>query len=185
MQIPLVSRAQLLMGLTVMLLAGCASKVPLTTPQPPPTTQAQAPVAPSAQPALPPTGQTQPGATPPKAPAAPKVSVADNARAYRKDAAAHLYDRNQHRIYKGTMPPLLYAIGVLNVEIDRRGNVVSTTWQRAPRHAPEVMAEIIRSVEAAAPFPLPSKLGRITYTDTWLWDESGQFQLDTLTEGQR
>jgi hypothetical protein len=26
--------------------------------------------------------------------------------------------------------------------------------------------------------------GRVTYTDTWLWDKSGRFQLDTLTEGQ-
>jgi len=24
----------------------------------------------------------------------------------------------------------------------------------------------------------------VTYTDTWLWDKSGNFQLDTLTEGQ-
>jgi protein TonB len=25
----------------------------------------------------------------------------------------------------------------------------------------------------------------VTWTDTWLWDESGRFQLDTLTEGQQ
>jgi hypothetical protein len=24
----------------------------------------------------------------------------------------------------------------------------------------------------------------VTYTDTWLWHQSGRFQLDTLTEGQ-
>jgi periplasmic protein TonB len=24
----------------------------------------------------------------------------------------------------------------------------------------------------------------VTYTDIWLWDKSGKFQLDTLTEGQ-
>jgi hypothetical protein len=28
------------------------------------------------------------------------------------------------------------------------------------------------------------RLGKVTYTDTWLWDKSGHFQLDTLTEGQ-
>jgi hypothetical protein len=55
---------------------------------------------------------------------------------------------------------------------------------RAPSHAPEVVAEIERSVRAAAPFPTPLKMGRVTYTDTWLWDKSGQFQLDNLTEGQ-
>jgi len=31
---------------------------------------------------------------------------------------------------------------------------------------------------------VPERLGRVTYTDTWLWDKSGRFQLDTLTEGQ-
>ena len=25
---------------------------------------------------------------------------------------------------------------------------------------------------------------KVTYTETWLWDKSGHFQLDTLTEGQ-
>jgi periplasmic protein TonB len=113
------------------------------------------------------------------------VSLATDARSYRKDAAAHLYEQNQTRIYKGTLPPLLYAIGVLEVEIDRRGTVVSIDWKRAPNHAPEVMAEIEKTVQAASPFPAPSKLGRVVYTDTWLWDESGRFQLDTLTEGQR
>jgi periplasmic protein TonB len=27
-------------------------------------------------------------------------------------------------------------------------------------------------------------MGKVVYTDTWLWDKSGRFQLDTLTEGQ-
>ena len=53
---------------------------------------------------------------------------------------------------------------------------------RKPSHAPEVVAEIERSVRAAAPFPSAGK--SVTYTDTWLWDKSGRFQLDTLTEGQ-
>jgi hypothetical protein len=28
------------------------------------------------------------------------------------------------------------------------------------------------------------RMGRVVYTDTWLWHASGKFQLDTLTEGQ-
>ena len=46
------------------------------------------------------------------------------------------------------------------------------------------MAEILRTVRAAAPYPAPVRMGRVTYTDTWLWEKSGRFQLDTLTEGQ-
>jgi hypothetical protein len=111
-------------------------------------------------------------------------SVARTPRDYRKDAAGHLYSLNAERIFKGKLPPQLYAIGVLEVDIDRKGRVTRVHWLRAPRHAPEVVAEIERTVRAAAPYPLPARLGKVTYTDTWLWDKSGRFQLDTLTEGQ-
>jgi hypothetical protein len=79
---------------------------------------------------------------------------------------------------------MLYAIGVLQVNINRQGQVTGLHWMRAPRHSPEVIAEIERTARAAAPYPAPAKLGQVVYTETWLWDESGRFQLDTLTEGQ-
>jgi hypothetical protein len=113
-----------------------------------------------------------------------RSSSATTPRAYRADGASHLYGLNADRIYKGRMPPLLYAIGVLNVEIDRTGRVTKLDWMRAPNHAPEVVAEIERTVRSAAPFPAPSRMGKVVYTDTWLWHKSGKFQLDTLTEGQ-
>jgi periplasmic protein TonB len=113
-----------------------------------------------------------------------KTSDAINPRAYRQDAASHIYSMNGSRIWKGRLPPMLYAIGVLQVEVDRRGNVTNLNWMRAPKHAPEVIAEIEKTVRAAAPFPVPARMGKVVYTDTWLWHESGRFQLDTLTEGQ-
>ncbi len=117
--------------------------------------------------------------------ARPRPSSATDPRAYRHDAARHLYAGNRERIYPGKLPPMLYAIGVLDVEVDGQGSVRGLHWQRAPRHAPEVIAEIERTVRAAAPYPAPSRMGRVVYTDVWLWDRSGRFQLDTLTEGQR
>jgi periplasmic protein TonB len=158
------------------LLAACSSAPP-PAPQAPP---APAPVA------APPVLET------PKPPPAvaedpitnPRVSQATTPRAYRRDAATHLYGLHGGRIYKGRMPPLLYAVGVLQVEVDRNGSVKEVSWMRAPKHAPEVMAEIEKMVRAAAPYPAPAKMGRVTYTDTWLWHKSGRFQLDTLTEGQ-
>jgi protein TonB len=113
-----------------------------------------------------------------------RSSGATTPRAYRQDGASHIYGLNSDRIFKGRMPPLLYAVGVMNVEIDRVGRVTKLDWMRAPRHAPEVVAEIERTIMAASPFPAPSRLGRVVYTDTWLWHKSGKFQLDTLTEGQ-
>jgi periplasmic protein TonB len=139
---------------------------------------------------------TAPQAAPaPKAPApAPQVatapgmiiksSMASNPRAYRQDAASHIYGQNSDRIWKGRLPPLLYAVGVLQVEVDGNGNVRNMNWLRAPKHAPEVIAEIERTVRKAAPFPAPARMGKVVYTDTWLWHKSGRFQLDTLTEGQ-
>jgi periplasmic protein TonB len=112
------------------------------------------------------------------------TSLAPSAKDYRKDAAHHVYASQSERVFKGRMPPMLYAVGVLNVDIDRQGQIKAIKWARAPTHAPEVVAEIERMVHGAAPFPVPVKLGQVTYTDVWLWDKSGRFQLDTLTEGQ-
>lgn len=127
----------------------------------------------------------------PEPPAPPMVTeplrsaTAATPRDYRRYGASHIYAQNAGRIYKGRLPPMLYAVGVLNVDIDGRGHVQRLDWMRPPRHAPEVIAEIERMVRAAAPFPAPTRMGRVTWTDTWLWDRSGRFQLDTLTEGQR
>lgn len=115
---------------------------------------------------------------------APLASQARNAREYRHAAASHLYARYSDRIYRGRLPPMLYAVGVLNVDIDRQGRVKAIRWQRAPQHAPEVMAKIEKMVRDAAPYPSPTHMSQVTYTDVWLWHQSGRFQLDTLTEGQ-
>lgn len=152
-------------------LAGCAAPLPPAAPVMPPP-QAPTPVPPLAE--LPAPTLAEPAIK----------SQAKTAKDYRRDAAAHLYNANAHRIYKGRMPPLLYAVGVLQVELDYMGNVVKLGWMRAPNHAPEVVAEIERTVRKAAPYPAAVNLGQVTYTDTWLWDRSGRFQLDTLTEGQ-
>lgn len=148
------------------LIAGCASA-------PPPVVITVVPPGPS---------PVTPPVTPLPAPV--NVSNAQTPREYRRDAAAHLYAKNGGRIYKGIMPPLLYAVGVLQVDLNASGNVTDIRWMRAPTQAPEVMADIERSVRSAAPFPAPAKMGHVTYTDTWLWHKSGRFQLDTLTEGQ-
>jgi hypothetical protein len=155
--------------LVAAILAACSS-TPLSSPAP-----VAAPKAPA---------EAQPSATVQPPTARARASGATNARAYRADAAHHLYGLNQDRIYKGRLPAMLYAIGVLQVEVDGRGNVRNLHWMRAPKHAPEVVAEIERTVRAAAPFPAPARMGKVVYTDTWLWHKSGRFQLDTLTEGQ-
>lgn len=166
------------------LMAGCTSAPPPPSAPAPVIDAGPAGSPPVRPPAPSPTG---PSAAPPPAAtttAPPRPSEARSPRDYRRDAAAHLYAHNSERIYKGRLPPMLYAVGVLQLELDRRGDIQSLHWLRAPRHAPEVISEIERTVRRAAPYPAPVRMGKVTYTETWLWDQSGRFQLDTLTEGQ-
>ena len=170
---PIDRRLMVLAGITAGTAAwitGCQTAPPAAPPSPP---HAPSPVSNAPAPAPAPTPITT-----------MRTSSAATPKAYREDAATHLYGLNRERIWKGKLPPLLYAIGVLEVEVNNTGQVTGTHWLRAPRHAPEVMAEIERTVRTAAPFPAPVKMGKVTYTETWLWHKSGQFQLDTLTEGQ-
>jgi len=106
-------------------------------------------------------------------------------RAYRKVGARHIYDAYPKRIYKGKIPPLVYAVVVVETEIDATGKVVNVTFSRTPSHAPEVPPMIAELIKATSPLPNPGKLGAHTYVDTWLWDKSGKFQIDSLTLGQR
>ena len=112
-------------------LAGCAS-------DPEPVATAPAVQAPS--PPVPLAGASVPVKTARSMLTPPPPSNATTALAYRRDAARHLYNQNGHRVYKGKLPPLLHAIGVLQVEVDGRGWVTGTSWMRAPKHAPDVIA---------------------------------------------
>ena len=116
---------------------------------------------------------------------APAEEPAPGSRAYRKIGAQHIYKAYANRIYKGKIPPLVYAVVVVETDIDASGKVVNVTFSRTPSHAPEVAPMIAELIKATSPLPNPGKLGGHTYVDTWLWDKSGKFQIDSLTLGQR
>ena len=100
-----------LLGL-LLLLGGCSVPLP--------------PAATPTVPSVPGTPTTPSGQTPAPSVPAPggvKTSFASDPRSYRRDAAGHLYALNPERIYTGKLPPLLYAIGVMQVELDARGQV--------------------------------------------------------------
>lgn len=118
----------------------------------------------------------------PLAAAAPP-SEADSDLAYRRDAARHLYTSYPLRIFKGRMPPLLYGVAIVETDVDGAGAVTDVRLRRPPGAA-EVGPWIVQMIRKAGPFPLPARLGKATYTDIWLVHKGGNFQLDTLTEGQ-
>jgi len=119
------------------------------------------------------------------APTAQKVSMADTPRAYRMDAARFIYASYPERIYKGKLPPLVHAIVVLEVDVDESGKVKDITMVRVPTHAPDVVVAVKKMIHQASPLPAPSRMGGAKFTEIWLVDKSGRFQLDALTEGQR
>jgi hypothetical protein len=125
--------------------------------------------------------QAAPAAEKPKAQAA---STAASARDYKKDGAKHLYAAYAKQIHKGKLPPLLYGVAIIETTIGPHGEVQDVRVVRQPAAA-EVTPWAVGLIKAAAPFPAPAKMGSVTYSDIWLVDKSGRFQLDTLTEGQR
>ena len=155
--------------LVIMLgLAGCAPRRPAPEPAPP----ASAP---------PPT----PAATAPGPVVA--MSTASSIDAYKNEVALRIHATSPD-ISTGRPQDLLRAVIVLNVIMDRNGQPTRITIQRTPGDA-EAEQRAIRSVQRAAPFPRPSNAilrGRsgIEFSETWLFNDDGRFQLRTLAQGQ-
>ena len=88
------------------------------------------------------------------------------------------------RIYRGKLPPLLYSVMLTETQIAADGTVVDVSIRRPPAIA-AVAPWVVQMIKRAGPFPAPAKMGESTIMEIWLVDKSGNFQLDTLTEGQR
>ncbi len=127
--------------------------------------------------------QAQFAMVPSPLPPALQPSQAESDQEYRSEAAKHLYASYPMRVYKGRMPPLLYGVAIVETEIDAEGKLIDVRIRRPPA-APEVGPWIVQMIRKAAPFPPPAKMGKATYQDIWLVHKGGNFQLDTLTEGQ-
>jgi hypothetical protein len=122
--------------------------------------------------------------TPSVAGALKQPSAAKTEREYRKDGARHLYAAYGKQIHKGKMPPMLYGVAIIETEIGAGGEVRDVRIVRQPAAA-EVGPWAVEMIKKASPFPAPATLGTVKYTEIWLVDKSGRFQLDSLTEGQR
>ena len=122
----------------------------------------------------------------PLLPGPPRESAAEFEKEYRIDAARHIYTAYPMRVYRGKVPPLIYSVMVVETEIDATGRVLNVNIVRKPA-ADEVAPWVVAMIRRAAPFPPPVRMagGTVSYTDIWLVDRSGLFQVDTLTEGQR
>ncbi len=118
----------------------------------------------------------------------PQPSQQEVEREFRIDASRHLYSCFPMRVYRGKLPPLLYGVMMVEIEIDAQGNVLDVGVIRRPA-ADEVSPWILALIRKASPYPAPVKLaasgGKAKFIETYFVDKSGQFQTHTLTEGQR
>ena len=113
-----------------------------------------------------------------------KASAAGDARAYRLDAARHIYASYSSRIYKGRLPPLIHGVVVVETTVDASGHPRDVKLVRGPSHAPDVSVAVMEMIRRAGPLPAPTRLGGARFTEIWLVHKDGRFQLDALTEGQ-
>ena len=116
---------------------------------------------------------------------AAQVSAALDARAYRADAARHIYASYRSRIYKGRLPPLIHGVVVVETTVDGSGHPREVKVVRGPSHAPDVTRAVVEMIHRASPMPLHRALsGNVKFIEIWLVHMDGRFQLDALTEGQ-
>jgi periplasmic protein TonB len=119
------------------------------------------------------------------APSTVQASEAHSEREYRQDAARWIYAAFPMHIHRGTLPPLMHAIAITETDVDADGQVLDVRLTREPAAAKEVGPWVVAMLRKIGRFPPLAHLSKATYTEVWLVDKSGKFQLDTLTEGQR
>ena len=120
----------------------------------------------------------------PVLPSFQSVSAALDAKAYRLDAARHVYQAYASRIFKGHLPPLIHAVVVVETTVDAAGRALEIKVVRGPSHAPDVTQAVVEMIRRASPLPAPSNANGFKFTEIWLVNKDGRFQLDALTEGQ-
>ena len=112
---------------------------------------------------------------PPTAPSPPGVDD------YKTQVAHHVADHNPERTYTGTLPPMLPAIVVLEITVDRDGQLADVAVQRS--RDPDASEIALASVRRSAPLP-PPPTGRLTFSETFLFADSERYQLRSLAGPQ-
>jgi protein TonB len=147
-------------------LAAACSHIPMLGSQSP--SQAQAPQYASHTPGTPVSGQ--------------RTSF-DNVEAYKADVAEQVMRYNTAHTFSGRLPPMLPAIVVLSITVDKTGKVTKVAVQRSRDNDASNVA--LASMRRAGPLPKPFNLATgagnsLTFSETFLFNADYRFQLRTL-----
>jgi periplasmic protein TonB len=138
---------------------------------------------------LPPTssGTTQPASPVEEAASVPTQSVALTVDGYKREVARAIYRSSPEHLFEGAPPPLLRAVVVLSLRIDREGKLSRVSVLRSNGYR-ELEAIALSSVHRASPLPMPNRLvehnGNAEFVETWLFRDDGRFQIRSLAEAQ-
>ena len=99
----------------------------------------------------------------------------------RLQAARRLVAANPGGTYTGTVPDMLLAIPVLEIELNGDGSIRRIDVLRRPGQAPETLQMAIDAVRRAAPFGDVSRLPKPwKFSETFLFNDERKFKPRTL-----
>lgn len=106
-----------------------------------------------------------------------------NVDTYKSDVARHIMLHNPEHTFSGALPPMLPAIVVLRITVDRSGKVTKAVVQRSRDDDASKVA--LASMQRSGDLPRPHNLaagpgGSLTFMETFLFNADYRFQLRTL-----
>jgi protein TonB len=105
---------------------------------------------------------------------------------YKTQVAQHVVQHNPDRSYSGKLPPMLPAIVVLEITVDENGQLRDVAVQRS--RDPDASQIALDSMRRSTPLPRPHQLakagGKLTFSETFLFADSGRYQLRSLADPQ-
>jgi protein TonB len=105
---------------------------------------------------------------------------------YKVQVARHVIENNPGHSYTGTLPPLLPAIVVLEITVDRDGRLADVTVQRS--RDPDASQVALAAMRSSTPLPRPQQLaqstGKVTFSETFLFADRERYQLRSLAGPQ-
>lgn len=126
-------------------------------------------------------------APPPTLTAAPVPPPSITLDTYKTHVARHILARNTDRTFSGRLPPMLPAIVVVNITVDKEGQLQDVRVQRS--RDPDASRVALASMLRSGPLPRPEGLvaantEAVTFSETFLFDRDYRFQLRTLAGPQ-
>ena len=118
------------------------------------------------------------------APVAPPSRTLD---AYKAEVAQHVMRHNPSQTFSGRLPPMLPAIVVLNITVNKDGDMRDVEVQRS--RDPDASRVALDSLRRSGRLPKPSSLlaqnsDEFTFSETFLFDSQYRFQLRSLAGPQ-